>query len=73
MMSSVVIDSAYKDVSRKHVGICYDSLTRRYRITDYSSNGTWVNGEKLTQGVPVYVENNSEIKLANGKNVFRVG
>lgn len=71
-MASVVIDPVYKEVSRKHFGVCF-GMDGRYRITDYSSNGTWVNGEKLVQGQSVYVGADSEIKLANGKNVFRVG
>lgn len=72
-MSSVVIDPAYKEVSRKHVSVCYDMARDEYRVIDFSSNGTWVNGEKLVNGQPVYVPHGSEIKLANDKNVFQLG
>ena len=72
-VSSVVIDPAYKEISRKHVGICYDIARDEYRVTDYSSNGTWANGEKLTPGLPTYLPHGTELKLANGKNIFRLG
>lgn len=72
-MSQVVIDPAYKEVSRKHVSVCYDMVRDQYRVVDFSSNGTWANGEKLTNGQPVYLYRGSEIKLANGKNIFTLG
>lgn len=72
-MSSVVIDPAYKEISRKHVSICYDMTTDQYRVTDFSSNGTWANGEKLTNGQSVYLCRGTELKLANDKNIFRLG
>lgn len=72
-MSSVVIDPAYKEISRKHVSICYDITRDQYRVTDFSSNGTWANGEKLTNGQPVYLYRGTELKLANDKNIFRLG
>ena len=72
-VSSVVIDPAYKEVSRKHVAVCYDKLKDQYRVVDFSSNGTWANEEKLEVGQPVYLYRGSNLKLANGKNVFRLG
>lgn len=72
-MSSVVIDPAYKEISRKHVSICYDITRDQYRVTDFSSNGTWANGEKLTNGQSVYLYRGTELKLANDKNIFRLG
>ncbi len=72
-MASVVIDPAFKEVSRKHVSVRYDMERDAYYVTDFSSNGTWVDGERLIKGQPVYVSHGSEIKLANGKNVFQLG
>lgn len=72
-MSSVVIDPAYKEISRKHVSICYDMTRDQYRVTDFSSNGTWANGEKLKNGQPVYLYRGTELKLANDKNIFQLG
>ncbi len=72
-VASVVIDPAYKEVSRKHVSVSYDAMRNQYCITDYSSNGTYLNGEKLVQGMPVYAMSGAEIRLANGKNIFQLG
>lgn len=72
-VSAVVIDPAYKEISRKHVGICYDIIRDQYRVVDYSSNGTWANGSKLIPGQEVYLSHGTELKLANDKNTFRLG
>lgn len=72
-MCSVVIDPAYKEISRKHVSVCYDMTRDQYRVIDFSSNGTWANGEKLVNGQPVYLYRGSELKLANDKNIFQLG
>lgn len=72
-MSSVVIDPAYKEISRKHVSVCYDMTRDQYRVIDFSSNGTWANGEKLVNGQPVYLPHGTELKLANDKNIFQLG
>lgn len=71
--SSVVIDPIYKEVSRKHFSVSYDADRGLYKVVDYSSNGTWSNSEKLIRGQAAYLLSGSEIKLANGKNSFRLG
>ena len=72
-VSMVVIDPAYKEISRKHVGVCYDIIRDQYRVVDYSSNGTWANGSRLVPGQEVYLPHGTELKLANDKNTFRLG
>lgn len=72
-VSSVVIDPAYKEISRKHVGVSYDIIRDQYRVVDYSSNGTWANGSKMIPGQEVYLPHGTELKLANDKNIFRLG
>lgn len=72
-VSMVVIDPAYKEISRKHVGVCYEAYRDQYRVVDYSSNGTWANGSKLTPGKEYYLPHGTELKLANDKNIFRLG
>lgn len=72
-VSMVVIDPAYKEISRKHVGVCYDIIRDQYCVVDYSSNGTWANGSKLVPGQEVYLHHGTELKLANDKNTFRLG
>ena len=70
--ASVVIDTAYKEVSRKHVGITYDSNSGLYSVIDYSSNGTIANGVKMTRGIVEYYPSGTILQLANDKNTFRL-
>lgn len=72
-MSNIVIDASYQGVSRRHVGISYDAGRGKYCVTDYSSNGTFVNGERLVKGKIVFIAPGSEIKLADDKNTFLLG
>lgn len=71
-LSSIVIDPAYKEVSRKHVGVRLDVVSGKYIVTDYSSNGTFVNGNRLESNKQTYLPRGTELKLANGKNSFRL-
>lgn len=70
--ANIVIDPAYKEVSRKHCGIRFDANNNSYRVTDYSSNGTFVGGTRLTKGAETTLSRGTEISLANGKNIFRL-
>jgi hypothetical protein len=72
-VASIVIDTSYKEISRKHVGIGYDVARDVYRVTDYSSNGTWANNQKLSPGVESIQGRGTILKLANDKNTFRLG
>lgn len=72
-VSMVVIDPSFKEISRKHVGVSYDVFKDQYRVVDYSSNGTWANGSKLVPGQAFYLPRGTELKLANDKNIFRLG
>lgn len=69
-IANIVISTEYKDVSRKHCAIkYYDS---QYIVTDYSSNGTKVNGLKLEPGLPEKVRRGSQISLGKGDNIYNV-
>ena len=70
--SHVLIDAAYKEISRKHVGVIYDCSQDVYRVTDYSSNGTWANGEKLQPGIETIQKRGTILQLATDKNIFRL-
>ena len=69
-IANIVISAEFKDVSRKHCTIKY--YASQYIVTDYSSNGTKVNGKKLEPGVPEKVSRGSQIALGKGDNVFKV-
>lgn len=70
---SIVIDQAYKEVSRRHVGVAYDASRGQYVVTDYSSNGTWVDGRKLVPGQRNYCAAGAVLELADKKTVFKLG
>ena len=65
-----VIASTYKSVSRKHCGLRYDNKNDRYFITDYSTNGTFVNGKKLPQNSTVAIKKGVTVKLGDTENEF---
>lgn len=72
-VASVVIDPAFKEISRKHVGISYDIIQDVYHVTDYSSNGTWADGQKLVRAYPTTLNHGTILKLATDKNTFKLG
>ena len=56
-------------VSRHHACIVKDE--DRYYIRDLnSSNGTWINGVKISPGVPVEIDSSSHIVLADQELIF---
>ncbi|MCR5042038.1 MAG: FHA domain-containing protein, partial [Clostridia bacterium] len=71
--SQIVIDPAYKEVSRRHCSIRFDGMRGVYVVTDYSSNGTKANGNRLTPGQATDLHAGTQLELANGKNIFRLG
>ncbi len=71
-VSNVVIDPAYKEVSRKHVSVFYDAMRDQYCVVDFSSNGTWADGRRLSLGERAYLSHGTQLKLANEKNIFRL-
>jgi len=70
--ASVMIDPSYKEISRKHLGVSYDVIQDVYLVTDYSSNGTWANGQRLQRGVRTTQRHGTVLKLATDKNTFRL-
>lgn len=70
---NVVIDLKYKTISRKHVGIKYDPQQQIYHVTDYSSNGTYVNnGARLEPNQITYLKKGTVINLGNSEYSFRL-
>lgn len=65
-----VIASSYKAVSRKHCGLRYDKKGDRYFITDYSTNGTFVNGKQLPQNQTVAIQKGVVLRLGDTDNEF---
>ena len=60
-------------ISKKHCEVYYDSIEDTIYVTDYSTNGTWVNGYRLNRNQVYAVEKGSMVVLANQKCSFKVG
>lgn len=51
------------EVSREHMNVRRDPATGSYFVTDLSTNGTWVNGKRLTKGVEQALPDGAELNL----------
>lgn len=60
----IVIPDESDNVSRHHMVISYDILGRM-RVSDTSSNGTYVNGRRLLKGASIPVTKTDEIRLGD--------
>ncbi len=70
--SQIVFDDAYELVSRTHCTVRGDTQSGFYCITDYSRNGTYVNGERLPKSVTVQVPKGSILSIGNETNTFKL-
>ncbi len=61
----VVINDPYESISRRHLVLSFN-LRGEILAHDTSSNGTFINGEKMKKGVPRKVTRNDKILLGNG-------
>lgn len=60
---NIVVQDASKVVSRHHATINVDG--RKITIVDNSSNGTYINGIKISSGIPVPVTRKDVVSFAN--------
>lgn len=73
-MCNLIIDQHAEKLSRKHCGITYDAARGVYIVTDYSSNGTYIDGgNKLAANVPTRMQRGTVLALGNRENRFRLG
>ena len=71
--SNIVIDQNADKVSRKHCVIRYDPGRGVYTVSDYSTNGTYIDGgSRLVANVPTPVQRGTVIALGNRENRFRL-
>lgn len=67
----LIIES--EQVSRKHCSVSFDKITGQYRITDFSSNGTFINNERRAmKNQPQFVPRGSVISIGDSSNSFRL-
>lgn len=70
---SIIIDQNAEKVSRKHCSIRYDSGRNLYMVTDFSSNGTFVDGgNRLTVNSPQLCNRGTILALGSRENRFRL-
>lgn len=70
--AQIVFSQGAEKISRRHCEILFNSQTQQYRVTDFSSNGTYVNGNRLPSGSPIKVARGSQIALGNNNNVMKL-
>ncbi|MCR5624188.1 MAG: FHA domain-containing protein [Lachnospiraceae bacterium] len=62
-----------KQVSRKHIEITYVGTLNKYRIVDFSSNGTYTgDGIRLEKGKEYYLDPAEELYLGNEDNLYKL-
>jgi len=60
-------------ISRYHLSIRYQAIADLYMVTDYSENGTYIDGNRLEKGMPTPVKAGTILSLANGENQILLG
>lgn len=69
---NIVISSEKKDISRTHCSVKYDPYTDSFKVIDMSSNGTFVNGQKLVRDQETQLPAGTLLSLGSGENQFRL-
>lgn len=72
--ANIIFDQLATDVSRKHCSVRFDGRSNQYVVTDYSSNGTYLeNGTRLENGQPKQLSRGTVIYLGSSRqNGFRL-
>ena len=69
---NIVLSSEKKDISRTHCSVKYDPYTDSFKVIDMSSNGTFVNGQRLIKDQEMQLKAGTVISLGSGENQFRL-
>ena len=70
---NLIVDRNAEKVSRKHCGITYNPAQGAYMVTDYSSNGTYIDGgNRLVANMPTSLQRGTIIALGNKENRFKL-
>lgn len=71
-VAQIVFVNGAEKISRRHCSVMFSSKDNKYRVIDYSSNGTYIGGNALPKNSPVLVERGSALALGNTNNVIRL-
>lgn len=70
--ANVVTSPANTSISGLHCRIRFDEQNGKYVVIDHSTNGTYLNNEKLTPERGTYAAKGSLVKLADGAMILRL-
>lgn len=70
--ANVVTSPSNTAISGLHCRIRYDEERGRYIVIDHSSNGTYLNGEKMIPEKPAFAARGALVKLADGAMLLRL-
>lgn len=71
-VAGIVISSGGEKVSRRHCAVRFNSRNNNYEVVDFSSNGVYVGGHRITPNAPVQLPRGTQIELGNKNNTFRL-
>lgn len=72
-VSNIIVTQNADKVSRRHCGILFDAAQNMYTVTDYSSNGTFIDGgSRLVANMPTTLSRGTVIALGNRENRFKL-
>ena len=61
-----------RNISRLHCTVEYDGMKNMYIITDFSTNGTFIGGQRLPKGIPVLFPPGTVLMLAGNDNLIEL-
>ena len=72
-MCNLIVDQNAEKVSRRHCGVIFNPGQGVYMVTDYSSNGTFIDGgNRLVANMPTALRRGAIITLGNRENRFKL-
>ena len=67
---AIIYPSGATGISAIHCQLTFKNGS--WLLTDFSDNGTWLNGVRLANGQPVSVKAGDKVMVANSSNVFEI-
>jgi len=70
--ANLVLSSANTSISGLHCSIRYNAAVNSYIVTDFSTNGTFINNEQIPREVAYSAAPGSVVRLAEGSMLLRL-
>lgn len=72
-LCNLIVDQNADKISRKHCGVLFDAARGVYMVTDYSTNGTFIDGgNRLVANMPTQMQRGTVIALGSRENRFKL-